>query len=126
MKQKVKLVICNFFLKATCLVILVVNCCFLSSEYFSYPVIVKVAPFTPIDQPLPKLSLCFTISSLLNNEPTASFFYPVDNILNKTVGEIKEKTPSVQIALVGCSFRDWDVDLMMTDRSVNECRRYTG
>ena len=129
MKETVKakrrrLILVIILLKIICLSLLTASCSHLTGHYLSYPIIVKVAPYTPIDQELPKLSLCFTLSSLINKEPRASYFHPVKNVLNRTVGDLKRQTPPVESAMAGCSYRNWDADLMRTNRRIDKCRKY--
>ena len=122
--EKKQLMIANILLKIMCFLVFMCKFVYLTVDYLSYTVLIKVAPYTPIDQLLPKLSLCFAIPSLINKEPEVTFFYPMESLLNKTVGEIKRNTPAKERSIVGCSFRDWDVNELRTNLPLNECLEY--
>ena len=114
----------NILFNFICCSVACINFAYLFYRYFNYPVIIRAAPYTPIDLALPKLSLCFSLSSLLANVTNVTFFHPFENILNRTVGDLKQSTPDLKNVLVGCSIRDWDVDELRANLPLNECLEY--
>lgn len=123
-RKNKKILILNLILKFTCFVALSINYIHLTTKYLNYCVIIKVAPYIPIENSLPKFSLCFALSPLIQSRPNASFFYPFKYIINETVGSLNRKTPSIETAMDGCSYRDWNLDIMLMDRPLNDCKKY--
>ena len=81
-------------------------------QYFSYETDNKIAPFVPIEQPIPKLSLCFSYYSLFNEKWAHSFYLKgkkqaslTTPVVNFTVAQLFKLTPDTHHVVKSCRIR---------------------
>lgn len=103
--------------------LLFVNIIYVSVNYFKYSTDTKVAPYTPIEQKLLKLSICFNSNSLLQGKVEKTFYQSTMPVIyNKTLSYIFANLPTVDKLVSRCAYRDFSFDLLWSANST-ECFR---
>lgn len=101
------------------------NCITFSVDYFNYNFDVNVAPYVPMTQPVPGLSICFTLTSLFTPEVNRNFFpLKVVSYTNKKIGEIMSKAPRVDDVIKHCAYRNFSDDTMIKLSTSEACNEY--
>ena len=94
-------------------------------EYSKYSTESKVAAYTPLEQVMPRTSLCFPTFSFSKRNLTKSFFeIAPEATLNHQLGEIFKSTPHPDSIIHYCQYRDFDLDIMKFERNVTACNEY--
>ena len=105
-----------------CYLLLLSLVIYISIIYFKYATDTNVAPYTPIRQTLPTVSLCFDLSTLLFGNVSGYFFEPTYPIYaSLTTGLLFKKSPSVSQLLKRCSYRLFDTDTFWANNNSTEC-----
>ena len=109
----------------TCLILflMICNLAYLTINYAKYGTDTNVAPYWPVKLNATKLSLCFSISSLLDRSPHS---YSIDTdqsikYINLTFHEVFQRMPSVSSTLKSCKYRDFDLDILHEERDGRKC-----
>ena len=95
---------------------------YVSSVYFKYRTDTNAAPYTPIRQQLPTVSLCFDLSTLLYRNVSGRYFhsnYP--SYIEERTNTIFNKSPRPSQLLRACSYRLFDIDTFWTNTNASEC-----
>lgn len=111
--------------KLSCLLALAACLYYRSTSYFAYLTTGKTAFFTPVRIWFPRVSLCFSLKSLLLGQ-TEYFFEGEDKeaiFLNRSVSELFRITPKINETLDSCAFRNFDLNAMMSANTSEECTR---
>lgn len=107
-------IICYFLLFGTLLHV--------SSLYFEYETDTNAAPYIPIKQPLPNVSLCFDLTTFLFQNVTGKYFQTnYLEFLSLTTNEIFKKSPPASKLLKTCSYRRFEIDTFELNTKSNEC-----
>ena len=105
------------------LCLLVCNLAYLTKNYLRYWTQSNVAPSFPVRLNATKLSLCFSISSLLDRSPQGYSFSSDRNIkyINWTFYEVFKRMPSASSTLDSCKYRDFDLDILREEKDGKKC-----
>ena len=100
--------------RLSCYIIFLFILAQLTGQYFTWPIDVKVAPFVPVEQKVPRLSLCFPMSSLIQ-KVTYSYFSPEKELyLNMSIGHMLKLAPGPDELMKMCSYRNFSTDSFVT------------
>ena len=103
--------------------LLICNLAFLTMNYMKYETDTNVAPYWPVKLNATKLSLCFSISSLMDQFPHGYSFssYRTIEYINLTFDEVFRRMPSASSALDSCKYRDFDLDILREEKDGRKC-----
>ena len=108
-----------------CLILCLLTCnlAYLTSNYIKYETDTNVAPYFPVRLNATKLSLCFSISSLLDRSPHGYSFTGDQSIkyINWTFDEVFRRMPSASTTLDSCKYRDFDLDILREEKDSKKC-----
>lgn len=105
-----------------CFLSLLSNVIYLTILYMRYETDSKVAPYIPITQESPKVSLCFEIQTILSPKPQESFFnQQVPTYSGQKVSSIFDKLPPVERVISHCSYRNFTSDQFISEKSASKC-----
>ena len=109
----------------TCIILCLLTCnlAYLTIDYVRYETDTNVAPYFPVTLNATKLSLCFSISSLLDRWPHGYSFSSDRNIkyINWTFDEVFRRMPSASSTLDSCKYRDFDLDILREEKDGKKC-----
>ena len=109
----------------TCIILCLLTCnlAYLTSNYVKYETDTNVAPYFPVRLNATKLSLCFSISSLLDRSPHGYSFTGDQSIkyINWTFDEVFRRMPSASTTLDSCKYRDFDLDILREEKGGKRC-----
>ena len=109
----------------TCVILclLICNVAYLTKNYLLYITEANVAHCFPVKLNATKLSLCFSISSLLDRSPHEYSFTGHQSIkyINWTFYEVFKRMPSVSNTLDSCKYREFDLDILREEKSGKKC-----
>ena len=109
----------------SCIIALLLTCnlAYLTSNYFEYETDTNVAPYWSVRLNATKMSLCFSISSLLDQSPHDYSFDTNQNInyINWTFDEVFRRMPSVSTTLDSCKYRHFDLDILREEKDGKRC-----
>lgn len=91
-----------------CNLLFIANSVYLSREFFRFPTEVKVGPFVPIEQTVPRLSLCFSLSAILGR--TEFSLFPSPDAAYKSTDQLINSIPGAEKVIKRCSYRDFASD----------------
>ena len=114
--------ICMRMYKSMCYLLFLLLIIYISMIYFRYETDTNVAPYTPIKQELPRVSLCFDLSTLIFGNLTRQFFdteYPA--YVPYAIGTQFHRSPRVTQLLTKCSYRLFSNDTYWTNINSSEC-----
>ena len=105
------------------LCLLTCNLAYLTSNYLKYETDTNVGPYFPVRLNATKLSLCFSISSLLDRSSHGYSFVIDRNIkyINWTFDEVFRRMPSASSTLDSCKYRDFDLDILREEKDGKKC-----
>lgn len=109
-KKVARLLISKKIYSLICYFLLVINLYFVSFNYFTFETDTKVAPYTPIRQRMPKLSLCFDLKGIFSQIDSGFAETTVGPALKRSVDQLFLRVPQVEDALVNCGIRNFDLD----------------
>lgn len=109
-------------------VILCANLIYLTVDYMKYRAITNVAPYYPIMMKIPKISICFDLSSFLKGELGQDYNYSIENSLppyfNMTFDEMFQMSPFVFDTLVSCKYRDFTSNILIEEKNGTKCTQF--
>lgn len=114
----------SWLYKYTCFISFIINCVFLSTDYFNYPVAIKMAPYFPVEQRVAKFSVCMPYPSFIKKSDKSFFSANEEFFLDQNVSHLYETTPDPDKVLTKCSFRNWKLDFVIDVNNVSECVRF--
>lgn len=101
------------------------NLIYLTVYYMKYKAITDVAPVFPVKLDIQKVSLCFSLPSLLGNYNERSEKFSINNTLpsyfNMTFNEMFNKTPRAVDTLNSCKYRDFISNVMISENNGTRC-----
>ena len=105
------------------LCLLICNLTHLTTKYVKYETDTNVAPYFPVRLNVTKLSLCFSIGSLLDRSPHGYSFSSDQSIkyINWTFDKMFRKMPSASSTLDSCKYRDFDLDILREEKDGRKC-----
>lgn len=121
MKKK-QIILFKRIYQILCLFLLILNIIFVTIDYKKYLTDTQAAYFVPKYILLPKISLCFSMNSLIKGQLDSKFIHdslPV--FLDKTVGELFHQLPEPDKVLAECSYRNFSTDSVVILNETNEC-----
>lgn len=96
----------------------------LTKIYLCYNVDTKVAPHVPFRQKMPKMSLCFSLNSLLNKKIESLYFErEMPQYFDQTAKELFAGVPPVDEVLKKCAFRNFELDVLLKEDNSTNCAR---
>ena len=108
-----------------CLILCLLTCnlIYLTLDYVKYETDTNVAPYFPVRLNVTKLSLCFSINSLLDSSPHGYSFTGDQRIkyINWTFNEVFKRMPSASSTLDSCKYRDFDLDILREEKDGRKC-----
>lgn len=101
----------SFIFKGFCVLVCSFHLYLPISEYFQYKTAIRAAPLIPIEQKVPRLTLCFTIDSLVNRTRDVKFFdsdrRETFDLTSVTIDQLINLLPTNESVIEGCSVRQW-------------------
>lgn len=105
------------------LVLLCTNLIYLIIDYMKYKSDTNVAPYFPVTLEVPKISLCFSLFSIMGSihlkKYSFSFMFPP--FLNKTFNQVLEKAPLTSKVLSSCKYRDFNKSILIEEKNRTKC-----
>ena len=106
----------------------VLNVSFVLIEFAKYSTKSRVAPYTPLEQVVPRTSLCFPTLFLhrehRSRQGKSFFAINAGATLNRKVDQLFDSTPRAESIIKLCQYRRFDLDVMWFERNVSLCNKF--